>query len=175
MLDSVKTELNNIDLNIIAVYIWDNITFETFLKFIVIYFIIVWIAILVWVVKDITNRTNSIIMQAISILLILLLTPFWIFIYLLIRPWKTIFEKYYTEIEDNLDTFSSIIEDKVKSDAEKIHCYKCKTPLSPDFKFCPSCKIELKWDCEGCWKHLYKWWKICPYCWEKQSKKEKKS
>jgi len=76
MLDSVKTELNNIDLNIIAVYIWDNITFETFLKFIVIYFIIVWIAILVWVVKDITNRTNSIIMQAISILLILLLTPF---------------------------------------------------------------------------------------------------
>ena len=42
MLDSVKTELNNIDLNIIAVYIWDNITFETFLKFIVIYFIIVY-------------------------------------------------------------------------------------------------------------------------------------
>ena len=174
MLDGIKSEIQNFDLQIILKYLWDGITFETFLKFLVIYFIIVWVAILVWVIKDITNRTSSILLQIFSILLILFFTPFWVFIYLLIRPGKTIFEKYYSEIEDNLEVFSSMVEDKVINDKERIHCYKCKTPLSTGFKFCPSCKIKLKWDCEWCWKLLYKWWKICPYCWNHQNKEDKK-
>lgn len=174
MFDSFIDKLNSIDLNNSLLYLWESITFETFLKFIVIYFIIVWIAIIVWVIKDITNRTNSILLQLLSILLILFFTPLWVFVYLLIRPGKTIFEKYYSEIEDNLDMFSEIVEQKVQSDDEKIHCYKCNAPLSPDFKFCPKCKIELKWDCSWCWKLLYKWWKICPYCSKKTRKKEKK-
>jgi len=160
--------IQNLNINEIFAYFIDSITFTIFLKFLVIYFTIVWIAILAWVIKDITNRTNSIILQFISILLILLLTPLWVFIYLIIRPSRTVFEKYYKEIEDNLDIFSDIVDDKIFSDREKIHCYKCKTPIGPDFKFCPKCKIELKWDCKSCWKHLYKWWKICPYCWKKQ-------
>ena len=175
MLEGIQSEFQQFDIQILLKYIWESITFETFLKFLVIYFIIVWVAILVWVIKDITNRTWSILLQIISILLILFFTPLWVFIYLLIRPWKTMFEKYYWEIEDNLDVFSSMVEDKVVSDKEKIHCYKCKTPLSTGFKFCPSCKIKLKWDCEGCWKLLYKWWKICPYCGDHQkTKKENK-
>jgi len=160
--------IQNFDLNEVFKYFVDGITFEVFLKFLVIYFTVVWIAILAWVIKDITNRTNSIILQFISILIVLLFTPLGIFIYLIIRPSRTVFEKYYLEIEENLETFSNIIEDKILNDNEKIHCYKCKTPIGPDFKFCPKCKIELKWDCESCWKHLYKWWKICPYCGKKQ-------
>jgi hypothetical protein len=63
--------------------------------------------------KDISNRTNSIILQVISVLIILILTPFWIFVYLIIRPSNTLFEKYYNEIEENLDIFHQIIEDRI--------------------------------------------------------------
>ena len=57
MLEGIQSEFQQFDIQILLKYIWESITFETFLKFLVIYFIIVWVAILVWVIKDITNRT----------------------------------------------------------------------------------------------------------------------
>lgn len=162
------------DNNIYLQYLWDNITFEMFVKFLIVYFCIIWIAIIVWVIRDISNRTDSFVLQLISILLVLLLTPLWVFLYILIRPWKTLFERYYDEIEENLDMFSDIIENKVKWSSEKINCYKCKSPLSPDFKFCPKCKVDLKKECSSCEKQVYLWWKVCPYCWEETKKENKK-
>lgn len=171
-----ESAISSIESSEIFTSLVDNITLEMALKFFVVYFIIVWIAILVWVVKDITNRTDNILLQLISILIIFFLTPFWIFIYLLIRPSKTIFEKYYEEIEDNLDLFSSIIKEKTIWDDEKIHCFNCKEPVWPDFKYCPHCKEKLKSECKSCKKNLYIWRRICPYCWDKQksTKPEKK-
>ena len=108
-------DIKNIDVNLLLNYFWDSITFEMVLKFVVVYFLIVWIAMIVWVVKDITNRTNSIILQTLSIIIIVFLTPFGIFIYLLIRPSRTLFEKYYDEIEDNLDIIADFIEENINS------------------------------------------------------------
>ena len=104
----------NKDLEYLTSSFYEAVTFDSFIKFAIVYFFIIWIAILLWVIKDISNRTNSIILQTFSILTILFLTPFWIFVYLLIRPGKTLFEKYYEEIEDNLEIFNHIIEDKNK-------------------------------------------------------------
>jgi len=50
---------------------YNNITFETGIKFMMIYFFIIWIALLLWVLKDIVNRTRSILLQILSILIIL--------------------------------------------------------------------------------------------------------
>jgi len=130
----------------------------------IVYFFIIWIAILVWVIKDINNRTSSILLQIISILIILILTPFGVFIYLLIRPGKTLFEKYYEEIEDNLDMISEFVEDKTKDLEKRNHCSECHTPVSLDFKFCPNCKSNLKVECGGCKKDILEGWKVCPYC-----------
>jgi hypothetical protein len=47
------------------------LTFESFLKLLVIYFFIVWIAIIVWVTKDIINRTNNILFQIFSIITVI--------------------------------------------------------------------------------------------------------
>lgn len=208
-----------IDLDYIATFLWENITFEVFLKFIVIYFFIIWISLLIWIIKDISNRTDSILLQILAVFIILFLTPFWIFIYLIIRPSKTLLERYYEEIEDNLDVVLQSVENnigevesneeeifsnktkKIKQDKvkdildnkknetdfsytkiwklEENHCYKCNTPVSADFKYCPNCKTELKYKCNSCHKTIYTWWKICPYCWEdnelfeKKKKKEK--
>ncbi|MCD5385179.1 hypothetical protein LRZ95_00760, partial [Candidatus Gracilibacteria bacterium] len=111
------------EINLVGIIdkIYNTITFDVFIKFTVLYFFIIWISVLLWVIKDISNRTNSILLQIISVLIILFFTPFGIFIYLLIRPSNTLFEKYYSEIEENLDIFHDIIEERLK---EKLDCKK---------------------------------------------------
>ena len=93
---------------------WETITFEFVFKFALVYFFVIWIALLVWIIKDISIRTDNIYFQVLSVFIILFLTPLGVFIYLLIRPSKTLYEKYYDEIEDNLDIFHEIIEERKK-------------------------------------------------------------
>lgn len=155
----------NIDYKYIIDYLWEKITFEMFFKFVLVYFFIIWISLVIWVVKDIWNRTENIFLQLLSVLIILCLTPLWIFIYLIIRPSKTLFEKYYEEIDTNLDTVEDIVEDKNIKEDESMHCYKCNYPVSLDFSFCPNCSIKLKVNCSSCNKSINTWWKSCPFCW----------
>lgn len=111
---------------------WEAVTFEFALKLWIIYFFIIWIALVVWVIKDISIRTNNLFFQIIAVLTILLLSPFGIFIYLLIRPRRTLYDKYYEEIEENLDIFNEIVEERKKEAEKKV----LKTTESP--------KIEIK-------------------------------
>ena len=166
-----------IDYGLLINYMWENITFEVFLKFIIVYFFIIWISLIIWVIKDISNRTENIFLQLLSILIIVLLSPFWIFVYLIVRPAKTLFEKYYEEIENNLDTVEDIIKDKNTKDEESINCNNCNYPISRDFKFCPNCNTKLKQECSSCKKEIFTWWKNCPYCWNenKENTKVKKN
>ncbi|MEI6711389.1 MAG: hypothetical protein WCK88_04225 [bacterium] len=63
----------------------------------ILYIFIIWFCIVVWVAKDINNRTRSLLFQIFCIFIVLFLTPLGIFIYLLIRPQKTLFEKIFEE------------------------------------------------------------------------------
>ena len=180
-MDIINNIINNIEnFN----YIWflstifSLLTFETFLKILVVYFFIVWIAIIIWVTKDIINRTNNILYQIFSILTVLVLTPLWVVIYLLIRPSKTLFEKYYEEaqIEEDADLDTEENNEKEETKIEEIHhCPKCNYVVKEDYKFCPSCRAELKKECIKCWKELKSEWKTCPFCWEEQEKKVEKN
>ncbi len=161
------------------VNLWETVsnmmTIETFIKMAVVYFFVIWISILVWVIRDITNRTDSLFLQFLSILIILILTPFWVFIYLLVRPTKTLFERYYEEIEVNLESLADSIESKLKSKKDTIiKCPSCEYPIDNAFKFCPNCKEELKYSCKSCDKKIDKEWKICAHCWEKKPYDENK-
>lgn len=168
-------EIINIDLSPYIQTLYDNINFENVLKFVIIYFFIIRISLIIWVIKDITNRTSSILFQMICILIITFWTPLSVFIYLLIRPGRTLYEKYQEEIEDNLDIMQDMIEDKHKVVWNTLHCFSCEHPILPDFKFCPTCKIELKKNCSNCDKVIYRNWELCPYCWEEhQPSTEKK-
>lgn len=104
-------------------YLWElfkSIDIEFFIKFIVVYFFIIWISLVVWVLKDIRNRTTNVFFQIICLLISVL--PFlWIFIYLLLRPSRTLYEKYYEEIEYNLDIINEIIEERKKQFEKKIN------------------------------------------------------
>lgn len=143
-------------------FIASNITIDSVIKFVVIYFFILWWAFVIWIVKDITNRTTNIFLQSFSILIVIFLTPiFWLPIYLLMRPRSTIFEKYYEEDEFNEE---AILEQEEEEEVEKYSCPKCSKEVNSEFKFCPYCEFKLTKDCTKCNKPLRADWKICPYC-----------
>ncbi len=88
---------------------------------ILIYLAFLWIAIIVWVTKDITNRTNNLTFQIISISLVIFLTPvFGLVLYLIIRPSRSLVERYYEDIEqDLLDTWFTEFEKEKKDEARE--------------------------------------------------------
>lgn len=169
--------LNNFLENIINFnYIWffsnlaSILTFETLLKLVVIYFFIVWFAIVIWVTKDIINRSNNILYQIFSILTVLVWTPLWIVVYLLIRPSKTLFEKYYEE-----SSIEEVDEKEIDEILNKnpLKCFECDFVVNNDYKFCPNCKVNLKKECFNCKKELSWNFKYCPYCWASEEEKKK--
>ncbi|EKE29148.1 MAG: hypothetical protein ACD_2C00220G0011 [uncultured bacterium (gcode 4)] len=155
-------------------YIISNMTFNAVIKFVILYFFILWWAFIIWIVKDITNRTTNVFLQVLSILIVILLTPILgLPIYLLMRPRTTIFEKYYEEEE--LSDEAILEEDSDSAEWEKFPCPKCSKSVKDNFKYCPYCEFKLYKDCSKCGKELRSDWKICPYCWNHEiSEKVKK-
>lgn len=133
-------------------------TIELFFKIIVIYFWIVWIWIIIWTAKDIVSRTNSLILQLISVLLVILLTPLWIIIYFLIRPQYTLYEKYEFELLEK--------EDFLNNEKEKLKnkCVNCDYTLDSSFKVCPMCNISTWLICDSCNSEVELSWNNCPIC-----------
>jgi len=100
-------------------FLMDFISIKTFIAIVIVYFLIIWIAVIVWVIKDISNRTHSILLQIISIFIVIIFWPLWILLYFLIRPNKNLFEKYYKEIESNIDFLTETILKKLKEKKRK--------------------------------------------------------
>lgn len=139
--------------------ITNNFTLDLLLKFVIVYFFVIWAAFVVWIVKDITNRTTNLFLQVLSILLVIFLTPiFWLPIYLLIRPRSTIFEKYY-EQEEFQDE-----ELLIEEDIESSKCPQCHKGIHDDYRICPYCELKLVTNCSKCKKEVKTYWKACPYC-----------
>ncbi len=77
--------------------------FSLFLQGLILYIAVLWIAIIVWVTRDVNNRSNSLFFQVFSILIVIFLTPlFGLLIYLILRPGKTLTEKYIEEMQMQL-------------------------------------------------------------------------
>ncbi len=69
------------------------------LVFLISYLLLLWISLIIWTTKDIISRSNNVVYQIISILLVVILNIFGIFIYLGIRPSKTLIEKFFEDLE----------------------------------------------------------------------------
>ena len=142
-----------------------NMSIDLGIKLVLGYFFIIWGAFIIWVIKDITNRTTNVLVQTISIFIILFFTPiFGLPVYLLIRPRTTLFEQYYEEEE---------VEETVDELDELYHCPGCNHKVSRDFRFCPKCALELTTSCPSCKKQIHTDWALCPYCGEKDLAIEK--
>lgn len=94
--------------------------------------------------------------------------------YLLIRPRKTVFEKYFEEIENNLSILGEIVEERLEHSKHPLSCSSCEAHIESDYIICPACHHSLKHSCHHCKKEIRESWNVCPYCQTKQEKKKEK-
>ena len=118
------------------------------------YIAVLWIALILWVTKDITNRTNNILFQILCISLVIFLTPvFGLVVYLLVRPGRTLSDHYYEEMETEL--FHS---------EDPFSCSHCHSKVDMSFIYCPNCGEKNKAPCISCKKEIPGSWHCCAHC-----------
>jgi len=130
---------------------------------VLLYIGVLWLALVYWTYRDISQRTHDMTTQAAATLLVLFffLPGHWI--YLVMRPRYTLIENYERALEE--EAFMQELT-SVKS------CPQCSKRVKDDFVVCPSCVATLKEPCVACTKPLDFAWAACPYCAKDRPKKD---
>ncbi len=124
---------------------------DYFISTIVWIIVFIWIWAILWTTKDISNRTNNIFLQILSIILVAVFTPiFWLALYFLIRPVRY---KY-----DNLPWREALANNIVV-------CDYCFWENDKDNNYCVACGNWLKITCKECKKSYPKSYDYCNNCW----------
>ena len=120
-----------------------------------VYLILIWLSLVVWTYQDIRSRSDSLPVQLLSTLLVLLFFAPGYWIYLLLRPRETLAEAYARSLEREY-----IMQDM----EERPVCPTYQRGTEPDFLVCPYCHTPLKKKCPACGRLMDLTWQVCPYC-----------
>ncbi len=119
------------------------------------YFLLLWVASLIWTYRDIHSRTNDVLVQVLSVSLALFLPFAGLVLYLLLRPRETLTQKYERELEETY----------MRRDIEDEHvCPSCHRGIQTDYLLCPHCQTQLRRNCQNCGRVVDLAWQTCPYC-----------
>lgn len=130
------------------------------------FFAALWLAVLFWVIRDIRLRSRDPFQLVLSALLVLVLPLIGVMIYLVIRPSRTIEEKYQAALEE--EALLQEIEKQPK-------CPGCGRSVEAKWILCPACHTRLNKLCISCGAVIEIPWNLCPYCGVPQQKVYKTS
>lgn len=114
---------------------------------------IIWLALIIWTIRDSYNRSHNFLFFFFSFVLVLFFNIFGLIIYLIIRPQTTLQTRKIEKV-----TLNTLHE---RTTAK---CPSCRKKVSTEFLYCPYCKKEIVNSCLKCKKPIDKKWEICPYC-----------
>ncbi len=123
--------------------------------FLVAFIVIFWISLIVWTFRDIRSRSQDLLVQVLSTLLVAVFFIGGLFIYMILRPRQTLAEIYERQLEE---------ESLLAEMTERQSCNNCHARIESDFQICPSCGQKLKRPCPKCERLLELRWAFCPYC-----------
>lgn len=119
------------------------------------YFVSLWFGLVIWTFNDIRSRSQNIITQLVSTMLVLAFFVFGLLLYYMVRPSLTLAQAYERSLE----------EETLLQEIEARHlCPTCNSRVEDDFMICPTCLTKLRRQCHFCTKLLAPEWTICPYC-----------
>ncbi len=119
------------------------------------YFVLLWIAITIWVARDAIHRSHSSFFHFFSLLLNVFLPFLGAVLYLVFRPSHSLLEKYYEELER-------------RAFGERPYaCFFCGHLNGVDAKFCIECGESLHDICRECQKETLRGANFCEHCGEK--------
>ena len=114
-----------------------------FSSFFSLIFLVIWIAVIMWVYRDAERRRMNGLLWA---LLVFIGNLIGLIIYLIVR------NDYVTDQQEE------------KEDLATSTCPKCNKPIKPDFAYCPHCTAPLKGVCHKCNRDVEPEWMVCPHC-----------
>lgn len=133
---------------------WQNLV-KGLAAAVITYIIVLWISAVVWVYRDIRERTQDPFFQAIAVFVVLVFNLPGLWVYLILRPQLTLAEAYAHSLEE---------EALLQELDDQLVCPNCGRRVADDFLICPSCQTQLKEACTVCSKPLSYSWLACPYC-----------
>jgi hypothetical protein len=116
---------------------------------------ILWLSAIVWVYRDVRERTSDSVSQAVAVLLALFFSVAGLLLYLILRPRETLGEAYERSLES---------EALLQELQDQQGCPSCRRRVEQDFVVCPYCRTRLRDPCPACGKGLSFAWSACPYC-----------
>ena len=126
------------------------------------YLTALWLAAILWTVRDIRSRSRDPITQLVSILLVVILSlPGWL-LYLVLRPPLTLSDAYGRQLEE---------EAILQGLAEQFACPRCTADVRDDYVVCPQCATRLREPCTACQRALMFSWRLCPWCTKERTPK----
>jgi RNA polymerase subunit RPABC4/transcription elongation factor Spt4 len=121
-----------------------------------IYALVLWLSAIVWVYRDVRNRTTDQASQLIAVVLVAVFNVPGLVVYLVIRPQATLADAY----ERSLEAEAMLHELQLSSTS----CQSCRRPIDDDFNVCPHCRVVLREACRSCGRLVRTSWNACPYC-----------
>lgn len=133
--------------------ILDNPAFVLSRNLCVLFFLVLWVALIFWTYRDAKRRGAMAIYWA---AVVLFFNFFGWIIYLIVRP-----PEY---ADDVLERELEIKTKEAQLETGNTICPACMKPVERDFLICPYCQKKLKKPCPKCDRPLNMSWTVCPYC-----------
>ena len=115
----------------------------------------VWLAALIWTIRDIRDRSEDPITQVVAFLIVLIFNlPGWV-LYQVLRPPLTLADVYERQLE----------EEALRQELDnRLACPTCEREVDDDYVACPQCATQLKTPCRACSRAVSFSWMACPWC-----------
>ncbi len=121
--------------------------------------LLLWISIVVWVYRDIRDRSRDSSLQVLSAFVVLVFFPGFnlpgLALYLMLRPRESLEETYARSLEE---------EALLRELGDEGSCPSCRKLIEKEFQYCPSCQTQVKDKCAKCERLLSFSWVACPTC-----------
>src|SRR5436309_8506846 len=121
--------------------------------------LLLWLSIIVWVYRDIRERTRDLGLQVLAVFITMMFFPGFnipgLALYLMLRPRETLEEAYSRSLEE---------EALLREIGDEGLCPSCRRFTERGWRICPFCQTQLKDICGECEQLLSFNWVVCPYC-----------
>ncbi len=114
-----------------------------------------WLAALIWTIRDVRDRSDDPITQIVAFLIVFIFNlPGWV-LYQVVRPPMTLADIYERQLEE--EALRRELDDALA-------CPNCAREVSDDYVTCPHCMTALKHPCRECDRAVSFSWLACPWC-----------
>ena len=121
--------------------------------------LLLWLSIIVWVYRDIRERTRDLGLQVLAVFVVMMFFPGFnipgLALYLMLRPRESLEEAYARSLEE---------EALLREIGDEGMCPSCRRFVEKTWRLCPFCATQLKDVCRKCEQLLSFNWVACPYC-----------